>query len=349
MPRAEFVKLCLEVTARAEEQFKDLWTRFGFSCDWSLLYTPIDPWVQRISQRSFLDLVRRNRVYRKESPTLWCPECGTAVAQAETEDRELPGFFHDLLFPLADGSGNIPIGHHPTGTPSACVAVFVNPGECKVRASEGRPVRVPLFDREVAVHTDPAVDMEKGSGAVIAAPSGTRPTSSVAGLRFGTEDRPRQPGPHEREGRIPGGDVLEEGPAGSGGTSPGGRLRPGGREITHPVNAHERCGTPLEYLVNEQWFIRILDMKEDLLARAEALNETPATSGSGTTTGWRTSGGTGAYPDSDTSGFHSPVVLRRCGSPVFASEDQLPVDPLTDSPEEPCPDCGCTNFLPRPT
>lgn len=349
MPRAEFVKLCLEVTARAEEQFKDLWTRFGFSCDWSLLYTTIDPWVQRISQRSFLDLVRRNRVYRKESPTLWCPECGTAVAQAETEDRELPGFFHDLLFPLADGSGNIPIATTRPELLPACVAVFVNPGDARYVHLKGARVRVPLFDREVAVHTDPAVDMEKGSGAVMCCTFGD--TTDIQWWQdFGLELRivlDSRGHMNEKAGFLAGmfwkkaRQVLVE------------RLREegfarGGREITHPVNAHERCGTPLEYLVNEQWFIRILDMKEDLLARGRSIE-------------WRPGHFRVRYDHwvenlrwdwciSRQRYFGVPFPLwycAGCGSPVFASEDQLPVDPLTDSPEEPCPDCGCTNFLPE--
>ncbi|MCD4669383.1 MAG: class I tRNA ligase family protein [Actinomycetia bacterium] len=131
MPRSQFVELCLEVTEEAEKMFRDLWTRFGFSCDWDLLYTTIDPPVQRISQRSFLDLNEKGFVYRKESPTLWCPECGTAVAQAETEDKEFPSVFHDLEFSLAGGSGTITIATTRPELLPACVAVFVNPSDCR--------------------------------------------------------------------------------------------------------------------------------------------------------------------------------------------------------------------------
>lgn len=349
MSRADFVKLCLEVTADAEEQFRDLWTRFGFSCDWSLLYTTIDPWVQRLSQRSFLDLVRRDRVYRKESPTLWCPECGTAVAQAETEDKDIPGFFHDLLFPLADGSGSIPIATTRPELLPACVAVFVNPGDGRFSHLKGRRATVPLFNRQVNILCDPAVSMEKGSGAVMCCTFGD--TTDIQwwqdyglDLRIVLDKRGHM---NENAGFLKGlywkkarqlivGKLEEAGCA------------TGGREITHPVNVHERCGTPLEYLVNQQWFIRILDMKEELLARGSEVD-------------WRPSHFRVRYDHwvenlrwdwciSRQRYFGVPFPVwfcAGCGQPVFASPGQLPVDPLVDSPEEPCPGCGCTNFLPE--
>jgi valyl-tRNA synthetase len=349
MSRADFVKLCLEVTADAEGQFRDLWTRFGFSCDWSLLYTTIDPWVQRLSQRSFLDLVRKDRVYRKESPTLWCPECGTAVAQAETEDKDIPGFFHDLVFPLASGSGSIPIATTRPELLPACVAVFVNPEDRRFSHLLGRKVSVPLFNRQVTILSDPAVSREKGSGAVMCCTFGD--TTDIQWWQdYGLELRiilDRRGHMNEKAGFLEGmfwkkarqvivEKLREEG------------FAQGGKEITHPVNVHERCGTPLEYLVNQQWFVKILDMKEELLKRGAEVD-------------WRPSHFRVRYDHwvenlkwdwciSRQRYFGVPFPVwfcAGCGEPVFASPDQLPVDPLADSPEEPCPGCGCTNFLPE--
>ena len=164
MPRSQFVELCLEVTGEAEKVFRDLWTRFGFSCDWDLLYTTIDPPVQRISQRSFLDLNERGFVYRKESPTLWCPECATAVAQAETEDKNYSSVFHDLEFSLTDGSGTITIATTRPELLPACVAVFVNPSDDRWNSLIGKKAAIPIFGQEVEILGDGKVDIEKGSG-----------------------------------------------------------------------------------------------------------------------------------------------------------------------------------------
>lgn len=59
MPRQEFVAQCLEVTKHYREVFKDLWKSVGISADWNLEYSTISPEVQKISQRSFLDLVAK--------------------------------------------------------------------------------------------------------------------------------------------------------------------------------------------------------------------------------------------------------------------------------------------------
>ena len=349
MPRAEFVKLCLEVTAGAEEQFRDLWTRFGFSCDWSLLYTTIDPWVQRLSQRSFLDLVKKERIYRRESPTLWCPECCTAVAQAETEDRELPGFFHDLEFPLEDGTGTVPIATTRPELLPACVAVFVNPSDPRWIHLRGKRAVVPLFDRAVDILTDPAVSIEKGSGAVMCCTFGD--TTDIQWWNDYSLDLRIV---LDRNGHMNGNagflqglfwkkarQVLVE------------RLRDqgyakGGVEITHPVNVHERCSTPLEYLVNQQWFIRILDLKQELLDRGSEIR-------------WHPSHFKVRYDHWVENlkwdwcisrqryyGVPFPVwFCEGCGAPVFASPGQLPVDPLVDLPDGPCPGCGSSGFIPE--
>lgn len=349
MTRGEFVNLCLEVTADAEKQFRDLWTRFGFSCDWSLLYTTIDPWVQRLSQRSFLDLAGRNRVYRKESPTLWCPECATAVAQAETEDRELPGFFHDLEFPLEDGSGTIPIATTRPELLPACVAVFVHPDDRRWSHLAGKKAIVPMFHHLVEIRTDTGVNMEKGSGAVMCCTFGD--TTDIQWwqdcnleLRIVLDKKGHM---NQNAGFLEGmfwkkaRKVLVE------------RLRDqgfekGGREITHAVNVHERCGTPLEYLVNMQWFIRILDLKEQLLDRAASINWRPAHFRVRYDHWVENLKWDWCISRQRYYGVPFPVwYCAGCETPVFATPRQLPVDPLVDSPEEPCPACGCTSFLPE--
>ena len=83
MPREEFNKLCLQVSKEYENRFKEFWGNLGLSVDWNLLYSTIDQKVIKLSQRSFIELYKNKREYRKEAPTIWCPECQTAIAQVE--------------------------------------------------------------------------------------------------------------------------------------------------------------------------------------------------------------------------------------------------------------------------
>jgi len=349
MPRSEFVKLCLQVTKGAEEQFRDLWTRFGFSCDWNLLYTTIDPWVRRISQRSFLRLLEKGMVYRKEAPTLWCPECGTAVAQAETEDHTLPSVFHNLRFPLEDGSGTIPIATTRPELLPACVAVFVNPSDPRWSTLEGRRVIVPVFGHAVEILADARVEMEKGSGIVMCCTFGD--TTDISwwqdyglDLRIVLDRRGHMnslAGPLEgmywKKARTVLVEMLRE----SG-------LLTGGSDMEHAVNVHERCGTPLEYLVNMQWFIRILDQKDELRRRGEQISWHPPHFRVRYDHWVENLRWDWCISRQRYYGVPFPVwFCEDCGGAVFAREADLPVDPLEDSPKEPCPSCGGSSFRPE--
>jgi valyl-tRNA synthetase len=348
MTRAEFVELCLEVAKDAEAQFRDLWSSFGFSCDWSLMYTTIDPWVQRLSQRSFLDLVNKKRVYRKESPTLWCPECQTAVAQAETEDKEIPSHFHRLEFPLPDG-GSIPIATTRPELIPACVAVFVNPDDTRWRHLVGKRALVPLFNREVDILADSKVAFDKGSGIVMCCTFGD--TTDIEwweqyglDLRIILDNRGHM---NENAGFLQGMYWKKARNAMVEKLAEAGLLRDGD-EITHAVNVHERCGTPLEYLVNPQWFIRILDLKNELLSMGRRINWHPGHFRVRYDHWVENLKWDWCISRQRFYGVPFPVwFCADCGETVFAREEDLPVDPLVESPSAPCPSCGGTRFRPE--
>lgn len=59
MDRSEFIRICLETTKKYRSIFRSLWNSVGVSADWNLEYSTIDPLAQRVSQRSFLELLER--------------------------------------------------------------------------------------------------------------------------------------------------------------------------------------------------------------------------------------------------------------------------------------------------
>ena len=128
LPREEFISQCLEISKNIEAQFKELWQSLGFSVDWDQLYSTIEPSSRRISQRSFLDLYKKGLVQKKAMPALYCPFCRTTVAQAESEDKEIPSQFVDLLFHLDDGRELSSATTRPEPLP-ALVAGFAHPDD----------------------------------------------------------------------------------------------------------------------------------------------------------------------------------------------------------------------------
>ena len=74
-----------------------------------MTYTTIGERARRASQRAFLRNLARGEAYQAEAPTLWDVDDRTAVAQAELEDRELPGAYHAVAFHGTDGAPDIVI------------------------------------------------------------------------------------------------------------------------------------------------------------------------------------------------------------------------------------------------
>ena len=111
--RRNFVELCRELTEADEDAFAAAWRRLGLSVDWDLAYRTIDDRAQAISQRVFLRDLARGDAYQAEGPSLWDVTFGTAVAQAEIEDRDTAGH--------ADPAGVRPApGRRAAGRPGGC-------------------------------------------------------------------------------------------------------------------------------------------------------------------------------------------------------------------------------------
>ena len=139
--RPNFLELCERLVAEDEEAFEQLWRRLGLSVDWRLTYTTVGDAARRTSQRAFLHNLARGEAYQAEAPTLWDVDFRTAVAQAELEDREMPGAYHALRFHKADGSDDVLVDTTRPELLAACVAVM-----CRIcgLAPRGRmcPVKV---------------------------------------------------------------------------------------------------------------------------------------------------------------------------------------------------------------
>src|SRR5258707_414807 len=164
--RAAFIEKCLELSEEAEKDYQALWQRLGLSIDWRYSYRTIDEQSRKTSQWSFLDLYKKGLAYRREAPAIWCPECRTAIAQAELNDLERESEFVTLAFTLADGA-TLPIATTRPELLPACVAVFVHPDDARYAELIGSRVRVSLLDLEVPLLADRKADPAKGTGAVM--------------------------------------------------------------------------------------------------------------------------------------------------------------------------------------
>jgi len=347
MDRNEFIKICLEETKKAEEEYKKVWSSLGISCDWNLFYSTISPEARKISQLSFIELFEQGREYRKEAPTIWCPDCHTAISQVELEDKEFDSTFNDVLFELEDGKKIIISTTRPELIP-ACVAVMVNLEDEKNKYLIGKKVKVPLMDYSVKVIGDKRVDPTKGSGIVMNCTFGDQVDMEwwkaySLELRIIIDENGLL---NEKAGKFAGMKLSDARKAILDELKEKGLLKEQ-KPIKHIVNVHERCGTPIEFLVTKQWFIRYLDLKEDFLKAGKELNWFPDFMKhrfdnwvNGLQWDW-------CISRQRFYGIPFPLwYCKKCGETVLAEKKDLPVDPLKDFPKKSCK-CGSKEFIPE--
>ena len=162
--RRNFVELCEQLTETDEQVFEGLYRLLGLSIDWSTTYSTVSLRSQRISQRAFLRNLARGEAYSSEAPSLWDTTFQTAVAQAELEDRERPGAYHDIAFHRPDGGDPIVISTTRPELLVACVALVAHPDDERYQPLFGTTVTTPVFGVEVPVKAHPLAEPDKGTG-----------------------------------------------------------------------------------------------------------------------------------------------------------------------------------------
>ena len=347
MEREAFRKLCIKTLSKLIPEYIEDWKRIGTSCDFDLCYSTIDDHAIRISQKSFLNLYKEGREYRKEAPTMWCPQCQTAIAQVELEDRELKSQFNDIIFKGDDDEDLIIATTRPELLPS-CVAVFAHPDDERYKKLFGKKAKVPLFNRKVPIMEDARADPEKGTGLVMCCTFGDQTdiewykAHKLPLIMSITEDGKMNKNAGKYEG-LPIKEarklIIEE--------LRENKLLIKEEKITHPVNVHERCGTEVEILNTKQWFIKYLDLKEHFFECGKQMRWYPQHMKvrldhwiKGLQWDW-------CISRQRFFGVPFPVwYCKDCGEVTVANEKDLPVDPLTDKPKNKCK-CGCKDFIPE--
>ena len=348
--RESFSKLCYETTNKYEEEFQDLFSKLGVSTDWSMCYKTVSSSTLKISQNSFLDLIEKGHCYHKESPALWCNECLTSIAQAELETKTIRTTFNYVNFKTVEDNEIFTIATTRPELLPAIVCVFVNPDDDKNNHLIGKTAHIPVIDVNVPIIGDEKVAIDKGTGIVMCCTFGDQ-TDIEWWKKYNlplkyifTDDGrimdsvPNYGGLKIKEARK---QIVDD-------------LQVGGyivkiEELEHEVQTHERCGSEVEYTVMKQWFIDIMSHKEDFLRIGNEINWYPTHMHNRYEEWVNNVAWDWCISRQRYFGVPFPVwYCKECGEPIFASKEQLPVNPLTDTPSiEKCHKCGCKEFIPE--
>ncbi len=344
VPREEFRRLCEKLTDEAIVRFHQSMGRLGLSIDWSNEYATMKPEYYVKTQTSFVRMYEKGQIYREEHPVNWCPRCGTAIALAEVEYDSRTSTLNYMRFAAEDG--HIEIATSRPELLPACVAVAVNPEDERYQKYIGKTVRVPIFDYDVPVLSDPVVDANFGTGFVMICTFGDKQD-----VRWWMEHHLPLRQAIDRSGRL----------TGISGPYKGLSVDETKKKITEDMLSREiifkqepleqnvglcwRCKTPIEILSEQQWFVRI--NPEEIKETAEEIDWIPPhmrvrLNNWADSMEWD-------WCISRQRIFATPIPVwycRDCQEVLVADEKWLPLDPNQTRPPVKCK-CGSDDFIPE--
>jgi valyl-tRNA synthetase len=357
--RHEFIKLCSKFAEENIETMTNQFIRLGESMDSSIYYQTNAEYYRRITQISFIELFKKDLIYKGEFPVNWCPRCMTAMADAEvvyvdrtTKLNTIKFYFtkpQDASLLKFQGLGKDEKGMYieiATTRPEmlpVCQIVAVHPTDERAPWLVNQTVKVPGFNKEVKIVADDAVDPEFGTGLVMICTVGDKEDLNwVFKYKLPLEMSINEEGKMtELLGKYKGMKIMEAREAVLDDFHTMGLLVKQ-TPLDQSVGVCWRCKTPVEFINAKQWFLKTIPFKKMVLDASNDMH-------------W--------YPEfmkirledwvnslewdwviSRQRYFATPIPLWECevcGEVVVARIEDCYVDPTVDKPPvEKCPKCG---------
>lgn len=337
IPRDEFIKHCKELTTENIQKMKSTMKKLGFSIDWSQEYVTMEPSYWQKTQKSFIEMLEKDEIYKSKHPVNWCPRCETAIAYAEVEHEERKTKLNYIKFPVKNRK-DIEIATTRPELLPACGAIAVNPADERYEDYVEEKAEVPLFGQEIEIIADEGVDPEFGTGAVMICTFGDkqdvewwskydlklRKTINEKGEL--TELAKEFEGLSIEEGKE---KIIQ-------------RLKKEGflekqENIEQRVGLCWRCDTPIEILSENQWFVRV--HQDEILDAAKEINWFPEHMYL-RLKNW-TEEMEWDWCISRQRIFGTPIPVwycQSCGEVIVADKKDVPIDPRESKPPS---TCGC--------
>ena len=259
--REGFLKRTWEWREEYGRTIVDQLKKIGSSCDWDRERFTMDEGCSKAVQEVFLRLHKKGYIYKGSRIINWCPVCKTSISDAEVEHEEQAGHFWHINYPIKGSDKFVEIATTRPETLLGDSALAVNPDDERYKDIVGKTVILPLVGREIPVIADAYVDKEFGTGVVKITPAHD-PNDFEVGKRHNlpeinilnddatiNENGGKYAGMDRYEARkVMVEELKEQG------------LLVKVADHVHNVVTHDRCGTTVEPMIKQQWFVKMEEM-----------------------------------------------------------------------------------------
>ena len=257
--REGFLEKCYEWKDEYGSRIINQLKKMGSSADWQRERFTMDKGCSEAVLEVFVKLYEKGLIYKGSRIVNWCPVCKTSISDAEVEHEEQDGFFWHINYPVVGEEGRfVEIATTRPETLFGDTAVAVNPDDDRYKDIVGKMLKLPMTDREIPVIADAYVDKEFGTGCVKITPAHD-PNDFEVGKRHNLEEitvinddatMNHYAGKYEGMDRYECRKALVEDLEKQG-------LLVKVEPHSHNVGTHDRCGTTVEPMVKQQWFVKM--------------------------------------------------------------------------------------------
>ena len=260
--REGFLEKCWEWKDEYGSRIITQLKKMGSSADWSRERFTMDKGCSDAVLEVFIKLYEKGLIYKGSRIVNWCPVCKTSISDAEVEHEEQDGFFWHINYPVVGEAGRfVEIATTRPETLFGDTAVAVNPDDERYQDIIGKMLKLPMTDREIPVIADSYVDKEFGTGCVKITPAHD-PNDFEVGKRHNLEEIVvinDDATMNSKAGKYAGMDRYECRKALVEDLEKEGLLV---KVVphSHNVGTHDRCGTTVEPMIKQQWFVKMDDL-----------------------------------------------------------------------------------------
>ncbi|MGI0100354.1 MAG: valine--tRNA ligase [Candidatus Micrarchaeaceae archaeon] len=343
LARGEFYRKCKEIAEANLATMKSQMKRLGLSPDYGYEYITMSDDYRAKVQLSLIIMHEKGMVYRGRHPVEWCIKCRSAIAHAETEEKNDDCSIVYINFDMVgDSSKKLTIATTRPELLHACVAVAVNPNDKRFKGLEGKKAKTPLFGESVPIIYDDHVDPEFGTGAEMVCTFGDKVDRDMYykhSLKL--IDAMDESGKLKDAGDFTGMGLQEARDALTRALYASGAMVKAVKS-KHMVKVHDRCDTQINLIMSVQWAIKVKEYSSKIKELANEMAWEPEFTK-------RYLEDWADFIDWDwiisrNRVFGTPIPFwycEKCGFIAAPDRESLPVDPARDkAPTERCPKCG---------